>query len=197
MSGVYDLIMGSARPPLNRGPAAAAENRAAILAAARQIFADQGYHAPLYKIAQQAGVSQGVFYRHFPDRLTLGLAVFEDNFTELRAIAASDGPQALEKVWSRLVEFTITDVAFVEMYVEARRTAADYDGSQQLIDLLTPALAKAQEARLISKELTVDDLVLAHRMIYGIVVTSDSETRARTAVSEAMKLTPGLPPLDF
>ncbi|WP_228533348.1 hypothetical protein [Nocardia sp. BSTN01] len=41
---------------VNRGPAAAAENRAALLAAAREVFAAYGADAPLWVIAQRAGV---------------------------------------------------------------------------------------------------------------------------------------------
>jgi len=35
-----------------------------------------------------AGVGQGSLYRHFPDRMSLALAAFEDNVTELAHLAA-------------------------------------------------------------------------------------------------------------
>ncbi|MEV6041596.1 helix-turn-helix domain-containing protein [Nonomuraea sp. NPDC052116] len=37
-----------------------------------------GYDAPLSLVARTAGVGQGGLYRHFPDRLGLVLAVFND-----------------------------------------------------------------------------------------------------------------------
>ena len=75
----------------NRGPAAAAENRAAILGAARRLLAEQGYDIPLSLIAREAGVSQGVMYRHFRSRLELALEVFEDNFVAMEDIVESGG----------------------------------------------------------------------------------------------------------
>ncbi|HQV92079.1 MAG TPA: helix-turn-helix domain-containing protein, partial [Phycicoccus sp.] len=86
--------MPSAPLPHNRGPAAGPANRAALIAAARQLMAEQGVQVPLSRIAQEAGVGQGVLYRHFPTRLSLALAVFEDNFTELEGLAAQEDPQA-------------------------------------------------------------------------------------------------------
>ena len=79
--------------PHNAGPSAAPKNRAAILSAARTLFAQQGYHVPLNAIARAAGVGQGVLYRHFPHRIDLALAVFDDNFAELEAIAAAQSGQ--------------------------------------------------------------------------------------------------------
>ncbi|MGH1565258.1 TetR/AcrR family transcriptional regulator [Mumia sp. DW29H23] len=181
------------RRQINRGPAAAAENRAAILAAARRVFAAQGYHVPLYKIAREAGVGQGVLYRHFPDRLALAFAVFEENFAELREIAAREEDRTLEELWGRLLELTITDAAFVEMFVDARRATADYDGAERLAALLEPALDRARRAGRVSRDLTTADLVLAHRMVFGVVVTSEDEDAARVAVAAAVSLVPSLP----
>ena len=67
----------------NRGPAAAAGNRRALLRAARDLFAQKGYNVPLSAIARAAGVGQAVLYRHFPRRLDLAFAVFEENFADL------------------------------------------------------------------------------------------------------------------
>ena len=43
-------------------------NRAALLDAARAVFADHGLDAPLDLIAEKAGVGRGTLYRHFADR---------------------------------------------------------------------------------------------------------------------------------
>ncbi|WP_167004225.1 TetR/AcrR family transcriptional regulator [Mumia sp. ZJ430] len=186
--------MPSPRRQINRGPAAAGENRAAILAAARRVFAEQGYHAPLYKIAKEAGVGQGVLYRHFPNRLALGFAVFEENFVELREVSSRDDAGALEELWARLLDLTITDAAFVEMFVDARRATADYDGAERLVALLEPALDRARAAGRVDPELTTADLLLAHRMVFGVVATAEDEAAARVAVAAATALIPRLPP---
>ena len=77
-------------PRSNRGPGAATENRAALIAAAREIFATRGIHAPLSSVAKKAGVGQGSLYRHFPTRSSLAVAVFEENADQLELLAADD-----------------------------------------------------------------------------------------------------------
>ncbi|MFJ7134483.1 TetR/AcrR family transcriptional regulator [Streptomyces fungicidicus] len=79
------------RRPANRGPRAAAGNREALVAAAREIFAAHGLDAPLSAIARRAGVGQGVLYRHFPDRDAVATAVLEENVREVEQAAAARG----------------------------------------------------------------------------------------------------------
>lgn len=52
-------------------------NRERLVAAARALFATDGLHAPLDRIATAAGVGPGTLYRHFPTRLALWEAVLE------------------------------------------------------------------------------------------------------------------------
>ncbi len=55
----------------------ARRNYAALLAAADEVFAEQGGEAALEEIAQRAGVGIGTLYRHFPTRRALILATIE------------------------------------------------------------------------------------------------------------------------
>ena len=55
----------------------ARENRARILAAAREAFAEDGATS-MNQIAQRAGVGAGTLYRNFPTREALVLAVYQD-----------------------------------------------------------------------------------------------------------------------
>lgn len=172
----------------NRGPAAAPENRRAILLAARRLFTERGYRVPLSAIAREAGVGQGVLYRHFPTRLDLAHAVFEANFTELEGIAADETPGAFARFWNRVVDLTVTDSAFVEMVVDARRTQEDYDGGQRLRRMIAPLLARAHQAEEVPATLTVDDLVLVQRMVYGVVVTAHDDAEAHRSAARIMEL---------
>ncbi|MFC9606351.1 TetR family transcriptional regulator [Streptomyces niveus] len=83
--------MPDERRPANRGPKAAAGNRAALVAAAREIYAVHGLDAPLSGIARRAGVGQGVLYRHFPDRDAIASAVLEENVRQVEQAAADEG----------------------------------------------------------------------------------------------------------
>lgn len=172
--------------PSNRGPAAAAGNRRAILDAARRLFAERGYRVPLSAIARAAGVGQGVLYRHFPTRLDLAFAVFEENFAELEAIAADSGSETFIRLWSRLLELTIEAAAFVEMVVDARRNLPDYDGGDRLLRLIAATLPRAQAAGLVDADLSAADVHLAHRMVYGVVVTANDPDQVKDTVDQAL-----------
>lgn len=181
------------RPRINRGPAAAADNRAALLAAARSLFAARGYDVPLRSIAADAGVGQGVLYRHFPTRLDLAFAVFEDHFHRYREIAAGGGPDAFGALWREIVGNVIDETAFVDMVTDARRSQPDYDGIVRLRAILTGPLQRAVAAGRIPADVTVDEVVLGIRMAYGIVRTAEDGTTA-----EELRATIGtaLPRLD-
>ena len=65
----------------------AERNRERILAAARELFAEQGLTVTLDDIARHAGVGVGTVYRRFPDKEQLIDALFEDRLGEIAAVA--------------------------------------------------------------------------------------------------------------
>ena len=78
----------------------ARRNRAALIAAAREVMGLRGLDAPLDDIAQHAGLGNATLYRHFPTRCELVVAVFTEQMTDYadaaRTAAASADPwQAL------------------------------------------------------------------------------------------------------
>jgi AcrR family transcriptional regulator len=190
------VIVPSEPRKSNRGPAAAADNRRAILAAARRVFGEHGYHAPLSAVAKEAGVGQGVLYRHFPTRLELAFAVFEGHWVDYEQLSADPDPTAFQRLWSLLIDRTISEAAFVEMAVVARRTAADYPGADRLRGLLGPPLERARAAGLVDPALTVDDVMLAQRMAFGIVVTAIDTADLPALVAQGLAVAGRLPALD-
>lgn len=190
LSGAYDPRMPRRSPRHNRGAVAAPDNHRALLAAARELFAESGFHVPLSAIAKHAGVGQGVLYRHFPTRFDLAFAVFEENFIELEEASSVDDDRAFFAVWTLLLQQTITDTAFVEMIIDARRRLPAYDGDKRVRTLIQPALLRAQATGLLDPEITVDDVLAAQRMAYGLVATSlaeewTPESLARTVARSA------------
>jgi AcrR family transcriptional regulator len=175
---------------VNRGPAAAAENRRALLKAARRLFAAEGYGVALSAIAHAAGVGQGVLYRHFPTRLDLAFAVFEEHFVQLQRIASTPGPDAFGLLWTQMLDFTVEESAFVEMVVDARRHVPEYGGSDRIRRLVDLTLSRAQQAGAADPDLTVDDVLLAWRMAFGVVVTATDATDLRAVVDRALTLGP-------
>jgi AcrR family transcriptional regulator len=72
----------------------ARRNRGAVIAAARELFAEQGLDAQMEDIAHAAGVGVGTVYRHFPTKEDLVRALAADRFERMadRARAALERP---------------------------------------------------------------------------------------------------------
>lgn len=160
------------------------------------MFADRGYHAPLNAVAKEAGVGQGVLYRHFPDRLALALEVFEGHWAEYEELSADPDPGSFQRLWALMIEHTIADAAFVEMVVDARRSMPDYDGAERQRALIEPPLERARDAGLVDSELTADDVLLGARMVFGVVTTAVGTDDVRATVARAIRVVGRLPPLD-
>lgn len=73
----------------------AIRNRERILAAAGELFADEGADVPLDEIARRAGVGNATLYRNFPDRTALihqvALSIMERIRDRAREAVAGDG----------------------------------------------------------------------------------------------------------
>jgi AcrR family transcriptional regulator len=84
-----------ARQPAGRLRADACRNRAAVLCAAREVFAEDGLDAPLEEIARRAGVGIATLYRRFPSRQDLVAAALASEISDYadaaeRALADPD-----------------------------------------------------------------------------------------------------------
>ena len=193
MSGSMLSSMPAHHRRINRGPAAAAENRRAVLAAARELFAERGYEVPMQAIAKRAGVGQGVLYRHFPKRLDLALAVFEENFVRLETAGAEVGPGSFSALWGVMVDSVVESAAFVEMAVEARREMPDFGGNERVVAVFGPHVEAARQAGEVRADLVVDDVLTAVRMVYGLVVTSGGGGMLRQRIAAVSRRWFGLP----
>lgn len=98
----------------NRGRAAAADNRAALIAAAREVYAQDGLGAPFSAVAKRAGVGQGSLYRHFPDRVALAVAVYEENLADLEEFTAPED-RTIDDLLDRVVAQAMVSTAFIEL----------------------------------------------------------------------------------
>lgn len=158
----------------NRGRAATASNRAALMKAARAIFAREGINSPLSAIAREAGVSQGVLYRHFPSRIELAVAVFEENMDAIaEAIDGKhDGELAFDTVWRTLVELTMSDVAFIQTAVHDSEDTRIVQFGIDIRDMLQPLVDEARQVGRVGPEITGDFLFIALRAIYGLVTSN-------------------------
>ena len=92
-------MSASPRAPSKRA-ANKAQNRAAIVAAARAVFAELGYDAAgVRDVIGRAGLAAGTFYNYFPDKESVFRAVVQESAQEisLRLRAVRSNAQSLEE----------------------------------------------------------------------------------------------------
>jgi AcrR family transcriptional regulator len=143
----------------------AALNRERIVEAARAAFAERGIDASLEHIAKNAGIAIGTLYRHFPRRVDLLLAAFEDKFRTF--MDAADSSLASDDPWAGLSSYLETLCGmqagdrgfndFVSMrFPASKETEAMHD---QVCDAMERILTRAQDAGLARPDLTIGDLI--------------------------------------
>jgi AcrR family transcriptional regulator len=158
----------------------ARRNYEALLAAAREAFAEKGTEATLEDIAARAEVGIGTLYRHFPTRHDLLEAVYLD---EVRAICDSAGKYVDLPPWEALtgwlrefVSFAATKRALAEeMFTYIDRDAPVFKSCANVIyGTGEPLLKRAQEAGVVRADTDISDVT---KMISGIAAirTADPE----------------------
>jgi AcrR family transcriptional regulator len=144
----------------------AARNRAAIVAVARDMFAEHGLEASLEAIAARAGVGIATLYRRFPTREKLVAAALVEKVAEYaeaarQALAVPDPWDGFAGFVERICELQAGDrglsdllsmtLAADEEVEELRRTAND---------LLITVIDRAKAAGALREDFVGEDLVL-------------------------------------
>ncbi|TLF76780.1 TetR/AcrR family transcriptional regulator [Nocardia cyriacigeorgica] len=172
---------------VNRGPAAAARNRAAILAAARTVLAEDGIDASLAKIARTAEVGSGSLYRHFPTRESLAMAVFADQIHELEELGARS-ESTLDDVLDLVIAQLPVSAALISSLTPAPTlSATDPDPGlsaigDRLSALLAAKLATPETRGTIHPDTTAEQLFLAIAMVAALLTTTAPALRPAVAV---------------
>ncbi|MGC9496361.1 TetR family transcriptional regulator [Streptomyces sp. WG7] len=169
------------RRPASGGQKAAARNRAALIAAAREIYAEHGLDAPLSAIARRAGVGQGVLYRHFPDRSALAMAVLEENVRQIERAAASDGVDLAQVLgvltWHQTESTAFVGVLHADGAASRSGTPAYAVELSQRVERALRRLLPAGHPLASQRE----DLMIAVGMVSGAVTGPTREHRERRA----------------
>jgi AcrR family transcriptional regulator len=164
----------------------AARNYDALLAAAREAFAEHGADASLEDIARRAGVGIGTLYRNFPTRRELFESVYADEVNELCRVAEEVGGlepwEALTAWLERFAGYMVTKRAVrealnddSEIFQACRESMYAAGG---------PLFERAQQAGRARKDMTFVDLL---RMVAGITATAfDDDAQRRRVLSIAL-----------
>ena len=168
-------------PPINlpsRLPRAdSVRNRALLLAAAKELFAEGGPGASLERVARRAGVGVGTLYRHFPTREALFDAVYRHEVDQLVTMAAQLGTglpplDALRRWLHAVVEFVATKKgmsAALAIVIHASSDLTAYSMAS-LIAAAGPLLAHAIAIGAIRDDISAEDLL---RTTIGLCYTHD------------------------
>lgn len=157
----------------------AQRNRAALIAAARDVFAEHGLDASLDEIARRAGVGNATLYRRFPTRRDLIAEVFAGQMTgyvELAetALAEPDPWAGFVGYLTRLFEIQATDRGLSELLANS-----GFDDDERLAGLLataqraaTEVIQRAQSAGRLRDDFTREDISLLMRANAGVLRSS-------------------------
>ena len=164
----------------NRGPAAGPANRRALIAAAREVFAADGLQAPFSAVAKRAGVGQGSLYRHFPDRLALAVAVFDENIDELEA--SVEPPDAsLDDLLDAIIEQAVVSTALIDLIWTNRHDEHVVHLSTRLARVAETVLAREHAAGRIGDHVETEDVLLAITMLADVLARTDVDERPAVA----------------
>ncbi|MEU4554750.1 TetR/AcrR family transcriptional regulator [Micromonospora violae] len=159
----------------------ARRNYDALIAAAREAFAENGAAASLEDVARRAGVGIGTLYRNFPTRQHLFEAVYVE---EVRALSRSAEDLAELPPWDALVAWMHRFVA----YVATKRALAEQllrDSEifracrAEIYTAAEPLVRRAQAARVVRDDIDFDDVV---RLISGLTMAQFPSVEQRDRV---------------
>lgn len=168
----------------------AEENRVRLIAAAREVFMEDGFDAPLEAIARRAGVGRATLYRNFPDRYALGAAIIEHDLGLLENLARgqSDHEHALLVLLKTIVEENAETYALVPALLRGPNASNLQALIPRVMALFAMPLERARRAGLVRDDLTLADVVDLLAMVSAVVPAETSALARRQRAIRALDL---------
>lgn len=162
----------------------ARRNREAILAAAREMFAESGDVA-MYDVARRAGVGQATLYRNFPDRDALIAAIGVEWLEELERLGAEHAgePDAFFVLLRAMVDSAARFHGLADCAQDSPDLASELEPLYQRLNaLIKPSLRAAKAAGLVRRDLSVNDVMLLMAMVEG-ALSREADAAGRVAAA--------------
>ncbi len=149
--------------------------------------------APLSAIAKKAGVGQGTFYRHFPNREALVLEIYRHEMqqvadTAVPLLESREADRALREWMDRLARFAMTKAGLADAIRQATSAPGKptKPGHAPVTEAAELLLRAAEQAGTIRPGVTPDDLLLAIGGLWTIDPHSDWQPRATRLLNLVM-----------
>lgn len=165
----------------------AARNRAAVVAAAREVMAERGLEAPLDEIARRAGIGNATLYRRFPRRVDLIAAVFADRMADharavQAALDATDPWEGLRCYVEAAAELQVRDRGIADLITMDVSMAPEIEALRdEAFHGLVEVIRRAKAAGALRTDATPEDIVVILQANAGLV------THAHGAADQASR----------
>jgi AcrR family transcriptional regulator len=143
----------------------ARRNRERVIAAARQVFGEQGRDAQMDDVARAAAVGVGTVYRHFPTKEALLEALAVDAFERITVLTrenlenVADPWEAFTQTLWQGAEILAADRALSEVMAEVPGPVPiGLDTQRELYEAMTELIRRAQAAGALRPDAVVDDM---------------------------------------
>ena len=149
----------------------ALRNRERILAAADEVFGEQGAAGSTEEVARRAGVGIGTVFRHFPTKNELVEAALVRHFARLtdraRALAQASQPgEALRALVREMIETGPSKITLASLAAgHGKIPPGALDASRELRGAVEAVLRRAQDAGQVRPEATIDEVYLLVRSL--------------------------------
>ena len=188
-----DIPTTTAEPRAKR--ADAVRNRARIVEAAKETFAERGLETQMEDVAKRAGVGVGTLYRHFPTKDALVRALIVDKMERL-ADAVKEALEADGDPWETFsgalwhgAEQQLRDRTLAQVLAQqpqsAWRTAAEKE--TQLGARMAEALERAQRAGAVRADARPEDIPLVMCGLGAVVQNGRDWERYMTFVLDGFR----------
>ncbi|MFI2754224.1 TetR/AcrR family transcriptional regulator [Cellulomonas sp. P22] len=149
----------------------AQRNRAKLVAAAAEVFREDGAAAPLDLVARRAAVGRGTLYRHFPDRGSLVAAVLDLRMAALERYAATyPGDDLLEHLLVEICALQLDTPGLMTVVRSSPDPRLHLDElTRRTSSLLSAAVHVAHRAGTVRPDVTLTDVHLAVAMVDGVI----------------------------
>jgi AcrR family transcriptional regulator len=198
-------MVSTAPPADSGGERAKQERRRQILAAAKAVFADAGYHgASIHAIIERAQIARGTFYLYFESKAAVFDSILDQALADLRArihrieVDDASAPPPQVQLRSQVVatlEYVVKDRALATMLLSAGNTP-DVEAAErieqfynEMRDLLRRALESGLEIGLLRKchpVLVASALLGLIRGVIEQLVRKDNELTVEQVVDELL-----------